>query len=147
MKPELTHVVGNLVHEMIHVVRRLTDHGGHQRPIIVSRAEISRATQRAHDLRTNHALARVRGLAAESLAIHIELDDLEHEQRDEAFVASSDGEIAAQRFLKVAESQSPVVGSTRSRFAIFWRARPSSRCNSVSSLLASPASGDALGAS
>jgi hypothetical protein len=92
---------------MAHVVRCLANHGRHQRSIVVACTEIARATQRAHDLRTDHTLARIRGFAAKRLSIHVELDDLEDEQRDEALIASRDGEIAAQCFLEVTESQEP----------------------------------------
>ena len=88
MQPELTHVVGNLVHEVAYVVGFLPEHSRHERSIVVARAQIARAAQRAHDLRSDHALAGVRGLAPERLPVHVELDDLEDEQRDETLVTT-----------------------------------------------------------
>ena len=136
---ELPHALGDSLRQRPNLVGMLADGRRNQRRVVVARAQIAGAAQRAHDLRADHALAGIGSLVAERLPIDVELDDLEHEQRDEAPVAARHREIAPQHFLEVREPHEPVPGSMRSSVAIFWRARPSSRCSNEISPLASTA--------
>ncbi len=88
----------------------LADGRRNQRRVVVARAQIARATQRAHDLRTDHPLAGIRSLVAERLPIDVELDDLEHEQRHEAPIAARHRKITPQHFLEVREAHEPGAG-------------------------------------